>query len=211
MQGPLPLQQADQILDEYPSQRQRAHAIRCLGWIACKMRATGMSELAWWKVPDLAPPRQIWLTRRLVMCAVLAVDAAVVIAVTSWGWALIFLALLIPALIGGGRNKRRRSAGRRRPPRATVPRWPGWGGLARILLYTAGTVGLLFFPSLLSMWSVSAEERPAAASYRADRLSDVLYGLACAPAGAFLGTLAFSPAYGSPGWLAGTLRRTDRS
>ena len=139
------------------------------------------------------------------MCAILAVDAAVMIAVTSWGWALIFLALIVPALIGGGRMKRRRATVRRRPPCATVPRWPGWGGLALILLYTVGSIGLLFFPFLLSMWSVQVEERAAAASYRADRLSSVLYGLACAPAGAFLGILAFSPAYGSPGWLAGTL------
>ncbi len=61
------------------------------------------------------------------------------------------------------------------------------------------------FPFLLSLWVVPAEKRGAAASYRADRLSGVLYGLACAPIGAFFGILAFSPVYGSAGWWIGTL------
>jgi len=152
-------QQSDKfLLTAYRDDRQRAHAIRCLGWIACHM---GPSErLDWWKIPDWVPPRQIRLARRLVMCAILAVDAAVLIAVTSWVWALFFLGIIAFISCCNNRGKRRSAVVRR---------------------------------------------RTASVSYRADRRNSMLYGLACAPLGAFMGVLAFSPAYGTPGWLAGTL------
>ena len=163
-------------------------------------------DAAWWKIPDWAPPRQIRVARRFSMCAVLALDAAVAVAFTSWGWVL---AVVFPmnalAFIATGPRKRRSVAVRRRPPCATVPSWPGWAGLTALLLCTVGSFGLAFLPFLLVLWSVPVQERPAAASYRADRLSSVLYGLACAPVGVVLGGIMFLPAYGSPGWLVGTL------
>ena len=109
MAGLPPAQQADQFLDAYASERQRAQAVRCLGWIALRL---GPGELTWWKIPDLAPAKSIRTTRRLVMLAVLAVDAVVVAATTSWAGAVIFLAVSAFLLLGG----------RRRPPvRRTVP------------------------------------------------------------------------------------------
>jgi hypothetical protein len=121
----------------------------------------GPSErLDWWKIPDWVSPTQIRLARRLVMCTILAADATVLIAVTSWVWALFSLGFIALISFCNGRGKRRSAIVRR---------------------------------------------GPASVSYRADRRNSVIYGLACAPLGAFMGVLAFSPAYGTPGWLAGTL------
>src|SRR5262249_1370797 len=94
---------------------------------------------------------------------------------------------------------------RQRPPRATVPRWPRGLELVVLLLFA---IGLVLVPFLVVIWGVPALERPGAtavSAYRADRRTTVIYGLACAPVGAFLGILVLAPAYGSACWLAGTL------
>jgi len=77
-----------------------------------------------------------------------------------------------------------------------------------VLAYAVGTLGLGLLPALVSLWGTPAAGRPAAtavSTYRADRRSTVIYGLACTPLGALVGILVLSPAYGSAGWLAGTL------
>jgi hypothetical protein len=213
VQEPFP-GQSRKFVTAYPDERQRAHAIRCLGWIAHNMSTRGTSELTWWKISDWVPPSQIRHARRLVICVVLAVDTAVAVAVTPWV-ALVFAAffscflLSVSAInsIGKGRGKRRSAEVRRKPPCAITPRWPGWVLLICLLLYTVGSIGLMFFPFLLGMWTRPAEERPKdpSYSYRADRLSSFLYGVACAPAGALLGCLVFILAYGSPGLMVDTL------
>jgi hypothetical protein len=203
VQDKLYAQQAEQfLLIAYGDERQRAHAVRWLGWIAGNMRT---SELAWWEIPDWVPPKQIRFIRRFAVCAVLAVDIIAVIAATSWVWAIFCLLIAAIANVSGGRGKSRSVAVRRNPPCATVPHWPRGLMLVVLLLFAVAGIGLVFLPVLLSTWAVPAQKRPGTVSYRADRLSSVLYGLACAPFGAFVGVLAFAPAYGSPGWVVGTL------
>src|SRR5215831_18280713 len=210
VQEALSAQQADQILQTaYPGDGQRAHAIRWLGWIACHMGAS--ERLGWCMIPASIPPKQILIARRIAACAVLTIAAGTAIAVTRWLiWDVIWLPmmslLLAVRILADEKGKENGLVVlRQRPPRATVPRWPRGLELVVLLLFA---IGLVLVPFLVVIWGVPALERPGAtavSAYRADRRTTVIYGLACAPVGAFLGILVLAPAYGSAGWLAGTL------
>jgi hypothetical protein len=70
------------LLAEYADERQRARAIRRLGWLACHMDADG--QLEWWAIPAWIPAAQLLAARRLTAWAVLSAAAGLAIAATIW-------------------------------------------------------------------------------------------------------------------------------
>jgi hypothetical protein len=201
---------ADEFLrTAYPDEHERAFAIRRLGWIAGQLEADEL--LTWWTIPAWVRPKQILIARRFVACAILGIAVGVAMAVTSRVWVVVFLGILgFAAVINMRRSgqQRRSAAPRRAQPGATVVCWPRRRQLGGLLTYTVVTLGLGLLPGLVSLWVVPADQRPGAtagSTYRADRLTTVIYGLACSPLGALLGILVLSPAYGSAGWLVGTV------
>jgi hypothetical protein len=67
---------------EYPDERQRARALRSLGWLACHMDDDG--RLDWWAIPAWMPAAGLLTARRLAAWAVLSASAGLAIAATIW-------------------------------------------------------------------------------------------------------------------------------
>lgn len=192
---------ADRILlAEYLDQRQRAHAVRWLGWLACHMEADG--RLEWWAIPAWIPVVHLLALRRLTAWAVLSAAAGLAIAATIWagipfgivGWIAAVQAGLVSA--GNGSTQLVLRPG---GPRDVVPR--GLKGREAVQL-AAAAVPLLVtaFPFLVRLWAAPAAGEPGAtavSTYRADRMTSVIMGVAWTPLGALLVVLPLIPVAGS--------------
>src|SRR3954452_13197369 len=146
------------LLPQYPDERQRERAITWLGWIAC--RDAGHDALPWWGVAALLPAGQVRVTRQIAQSVIVVTVATVSLPVMWPTFSPWILAYAFPAYLYGRRLLRQRGAPRAPAgpppagPRVVTGRWP---------------------------WvKVSAAGRPAAESYRADRIACMVSGLAWA-------------------------------
>jgi hypothetical protein len=158
---------ASDLLPQYPDERERERAIAWLGWVACQDADRG--ALPWWGVASLLPAGQVLAARRIAQSVIMATVATVSLPVMWPAFSPWALAYLFPLYLYARRLASKRG-GRRAPvtlppapPRAVVARWP--------------------------RWTVSAAGRPAAESYRRDRVACLVSGLAWAPAGGLSGAL----------------------
>lgn len=194
----------------YPEERHRCNTERWLGLLAC--HAADGGQVRWWEIPALAPAQAVLSARRRVLGAVAVVVAgwAIYVGITASlagaesaaagvGAYLAILSLGLRAAGAGAAARLRHPPGRLRPgpPRAIRPRWPrGRSEYGRVLV-GALPLGLGILPALVKQWSVPAAGLPGAApagTYRAERLSCLVTGLAWAPVGVLLGVL---PALGT--------------
>lgn len=184
----------------YPDEREREHAERWLGLLACL--ADG-GRVRWWEIPRLAPARPVLAVRRLVLGVAL-------VAVIGWG-SYVGIVLSPSSLFGayaivlflclrwGGpavlaRLRRPVTQLRLNPPRELRPHWPRGRKEAGQLLRGALLLGLGILPALVRQWSRRATDATPAGTYRDERLACLATGLAWGPAGMLLGAL---PALGT--------------
>ena len=184
----------------YPDERQRARALRSLGWLACHMDEDGCLE--WWAIPARMPPAGLLTARRLAAWAVLSASAGLAIAATVWaaipfgivGWIAAVQAIFVSA---GDRKKP--LVLRPGVPRVIVPR-PLDGPEASKLAASAIPLVLTAIPFLVKLWAVPAvgdSRATAVSTYRSDRMTSAIMGLAWTPFGALLVALPLIPVAGS--------------
>jgi hypothetical protein len=185
---------------EYPDERQRARAVRSLGWLACRMDEGG--RLEWWAIPALMPAAGLLTARRLTAWAVLSASAGLAIAATVWaaipfgivGWTAALQAVFV-------------SAGDRSTPLVLRPGGP------RVILprklqereavnLAASAIPLVVtaIPFLVRLWAAPAaggSGATALSTYRADRTTSAIMGVAWTPFGALLVALPLIPVRGS--------------
>jgi hypothetical protein len=155
------------LLPQYRDERERERAIAWLGWIAC--RDTDGGALPWWGGAALLPAGPALAARRIAQSVIVATVATVSLPVmwpafSPWALAYLFPLYLYARRLPGKRGGRRAPVTLPpAPPRAVVARWP--------------------------RWTVSAAGRPAAESYRCDRVACLVSGLAWGPAGGLSGAL----------------------
>jgi hypothetical protein len=189
MQEPFPGQSAASLLlDAYrDDEKRREHAVRWLGWIACRMDTS--KSLNWWEIPAWIPGGQLVAAQRFSVLAVfVVVDAATAVVAPVMGLWLAVLQLLIglQILLRGGR---RRAMTVRLLPQVVVPRQLRRGEVGGVLRRALLLI-VPVFPYLIRLWSCPAAARPVAtpvSTYRADRLTCVIMGLAWAPAAVLMG------------------------
>jgi MFS family permease len=180
---------ADQfLLAEYPDEQQRAHVIKWLGWIACEEGAH--ESVHWWAIPGRVPG-QVRTIRVLAIFVLVAVMTGAVAAIAP-------RALVVPTLVSvvalrripaPRRGKRSGPAPLpQRPPQAINPRRPSRREVHGLLLSAIVVVALL--PALVRQWRTPAAGKPGATparTYRADRLTCLITGLAWVPLGVLFG------------------------
>jgi hypothetical protein len=180
----------------YPDERERAHAERWLGLLAC---LAGRGRIYWWKIPGLAPAQLVLAVRRLVLSVAIA-------AVVGWG-CYVGLVLSTSGLIGAyaialflglrwagpalvARLRRPAAQLRLDPPRELRPHWPRGQQEAGQLFRGVLLLGLGILPVLVRLWSRRSTETDPAGAYRDERLACLATGLAWAPVGLLLGVLS---------------------
>ena len=181
----------------YPEQRERDHAERWLGLMACTAASPG--TILWWKIPGLAPARLVLAVRRLIL-------SLAVLAVIGWGsyvgavqsksalFAVYLVAIFLPLRWLGpmffARLRRPVTRLRLDPPRAIRPRWPRGGKEVSQLIIGALMFGLGILPVLVRQWSGRSTAATPAAAYHDERMACLVTGLAWAPVGVLLGVLS---------------------
>jgi hypothetical protein len=181
----------------YPDEREREHAERWLGLMACTAASPG--TILWWKIPGLAPARLVLAVRRLIL-------SLAVLAVIGWGsyvgavqsksalFAVYLVAVFLPLRWLGpvffARLRRPVTRLRLDPPRAIRPRWPRSGKEVCQLIIGALMFGLGILPVLVRQWSGRSTAATPAAAYRGERMACLVTGLAWAPVGVLLGVLS---------------------
>jgi hypothetical protein len=160
-------------------------------------------RVRWWAIPGRVSA-QVRTVRALAIFVLIAAMAGIVAAIAP-------MALFVPAtliaifMLGCSPSKKGKLPAplRQRQPHMISPRRPRqretWG------LFLSAILVVAFLPVLVWQWRIPAPERPAATpagTYRSDRLTCVIAGLAVVPVGVLVGWFSGSPESAGWGWLA---------
>jgi hypothetical protein len=218
----LAAQRADQVLAAaYLDPRQRARAVKWLGWVACHVEAGETIE--WWAIPSWMPAVKPLTVRRLAAWAVFSGMAGIGVGFTPWA-AILFGITASSVLVQAAFVVVSESAAPvlpPGPPQAIAFRRLGWREVVKlpmscILLAARAAVFLFrrcFWPPVIMPGTDPAAVRRApwagagggrAVTCRDAQVTSLLAAASGMLAGALLAALTLLPAYGSPGWLAAT-------